>query len=334
MGIGECMTSVFVRFAISLALVVPALSLSGCAKDLPIAVAEQRYMSPASQFVALSDGVRLHYRDEGPRDAPALILAHGSNASLHTWEPWVKSLSGKWRVISFDFPAHGLTGPSASGVYDGAAYVKVVDELAAHLGVTRFVLGGNSMGGAVTWRYALAHPDKLAGIILVDAAGYPRPDAKPPLVFQLARAPVLGEVFSALTSKSILAANLKQVFVNDAQVTPEMVQRYYDLLMRSGNRAATLSRLRQPIDQPEAYRAIPTIKVPTLVLWGQLDPWIPVADAARFGSEIAGAKVVTWPNVGHIPQEEVAGPSANEVDAFLTQVWAPKPDGAAPKPAP
>jgi pimeloyl-ACP methyl ester carboxylesterase len=307
----------------ALALTLTAsLGLSGCATDLPVAAAEQRYTSPASQFIQLSDGVRLHMRDEGPRDAPVIILAHGSNASLHTWEPWVASLKGKWRVVSFDFPAHGLTGPNTSGVYNGANYVRVVDELASHLKIERFVLAGNSMGGAVAWRYALAHPTKVAGLVLVDAAGYPRDGGgKPPLVFRLARAPVVGEAFSMMTTKSVLSAQLKDVIVDDNLVTPAMVQRYYDLLMRKGNRTATLARLRAGPDDPDAYKSIPTITAPTLVLWGEQDPWIPLSDATRFATEIKGATKITYPNIGHLPQEEVASETAVAVDGFLTQVY-------------
>jgi pimeloyl-ACP methyl ester carboxylesterase len=300
-----------------------SFGLSGCATDLPIATAEQRYTSPASQFIQLSDGVRLHMRDEGPRDAPVIILAHGSNASLHTWEPWVASLKDNWRVISFDFPAHGLTGSSTSGVYNGANYVRVVDELANHLKIQRFVLAGNSMGGAVAWRYALAHPTKIAGLVLVDAAGYPREGGgKPPLVFRLARAPVVGEAFSMLTNRSILAAQLKDVIVDDSLVTPAMVQRYYDLLMRKGNREATLSRLRAGPDDPEAYKLIPTITVPTLVIWGEQDPWIPLVDANRFATEIKDATKVTYPDTGHLPQEERATETAGNVSGFLARVYA------------
>lgn len=311
-----------IKTAFAIAMSVGVLGLTACNKDLPIQTVEQRYVSPASQFVQLSDGVRLHVRDEGPRDAPVIFLAHGSNASLHTWEPWVGALKGKWRLVSFDFPAHGLTGPSASGVYTGASYVKVVDELATSLKIDRFVIAGNSMGGAAAWRYALTHPEKVAGLILVNAAGYPREGSgRSPLVFRIARAPVFGEAFSLLTSRSLLEANLKQVIVDDSLVTPQMVERYYDLLMRKGNRTATLARLRAGPDDPEAYKQISTIKVPTLVLWGDVDPWIPVADATRFTNDIAGSTKVIYSNTGHLVHEERPTESAAEVDAFLTRVY-------------
>jgi pimeloyl-ACP methyl ester carboxylesterase len=297
------------------------LSVTACSTDMPMATAEARYTSNASTFINLSDGVRLHVRDEGKRDAPVLILAHGSNASLHTWEPWVAALRADWRVISFDFPGHGLTGPSKSRTYNGASYVRVVDELAQHFGISRFVLAGNSMGGGVAWRYALAHPEKLSGLILVDAAGYPREGTSTPLVFRIARAPILGEAFSVFTTKGMIESNLKQVMVDDALVTPQKVQRYYDLLMREGNRQATLDRMRAKPDQPNAYQSIPSIKVPTLILWGEEDPWIPLSDARRFAKEITGAKLVSYPGIGHLPQEEKPQETAQEVAAFLTQIY-------------
>ncbi|GIU67130.1 alpha/beta hydrolase [Candidatus Phycosocius spiralis] len=298
------------------------LSVTACSTDMPKAVAEARYRSNTSAFISLSDGVRLHVRDEGPRDGPVLILAHGSNASLHTWERWVEVLKANWRLISFDFPGHGLTGPSKSRRYDGASYVQVVDELAQYFGVSRFVLAGHSMGGGVAWRYALAHPEKLSGLILVDAAGYPRETKAIPLVFRIARAPILGEALSVCTTKGMIAANLKQVMVDDALVTPHMVQRYYDLLMREGNRQATLDRMRAKPNLPDAYQSIPTIKVPTLILWGEEDPWIPLSDARRFAREIKGAKFVSYPGIGHLPQEEMPKETALVVGNFLQHIEA------------
>ena len=305
-----------------LTLTGAALGLVGCATDIPVQLAEQRYTSPASRFIQISDGVRLHMRDEGPRDAPVIILAHGSNASLHTWEPWVATLKGKWRVVSFDFPAHGLTGPSLSGKYSTVNYVRVVDELAGHLNIERFVLAGNSMGGAVAWRYALTHPSKVAGLVLVSAAGYPQGGGgMPPLVFLIARRPIVGDALSRLTNRGLLAANLRQVIVDDRLVTPQMVERYYDLLMREGNRKATLARLRAGPDDPNAYKDIATITAPTLILWGEKDPWIPVAEATRFATDIKGATKIVYADTGHLPHEERVAETASAVDDFLSRVY-------------
>ena len=79
--------------------------------DTDAAEMRAKYGGPPSQFVDIGDGVTVHLRDEGPKDAPAIILLHGSNADLHTWDPWVQALKDQYRVIRFDQVGHGLTGP-------------------------------------------------------------------------------------------------------------------------------------------------------------------------------------------------------------------------------
>ena len=272
------------------------LSLASCATDLPAQTVEQRYTTAASQFITLTDGTRLHVRDEGNRNGPVLVLVHGSNGALQSWEPWVAALKDTHRLISMDLPGHGLTGPNPARNYSGATYVGVVDELVTRLGIDRFFIAGNSMGGAVAWRYALAHPGKLQGMILIDAAGYPREgegasNQKPPLIFRLVRTPGVGEFLSTFTTRGLLRSNLEQVFIDDRLVTDAMVNQYFDLLMREGNRQATLDRMRAAPDAPEAWRQISTITVPALIQWGDGDAWIPVSDAARFSPDGAPVRV-------------------------------------------
>ncbi len=98
------------------------------APDIPRAALEAKYATPPSQFVELtypstlpdasgtpaSPTARAHYRIRGPQNAPVLLLLHGSNASLFTWEPWSKTLSDQFRVVSVDLPGHGLTGATAN----------------------------------------------------------------------------------------------------------------------------------------------------------------------------------------------------------------------------
>jgi pimeloyl-ACP methyl ester carboxylesterase len=99
------------------------------------------------------------------------MLLHGSNASLHTWEPWVALLGDEYRIVSVDLPGHRLTGRVPDDDDSMAAFVATVAAVADHLGIDRFALGGNSMGGGVTWQFALAHPERVSAMILVDAVG-------------------------------------------------------------------------------------------------------------------------------------------------------------------
>ncbi len=98
-----------------------------------------------------------------------LVLVHGAMASLHTWEPWAEILSERYRVITLDLPAHGLTGAVPNGEYGAAAFTQTINAVVNEIELDTFVLGGNSMGGGATWRYALEHPQRVSAMVLVDA---------------------------------------------------------------------------------------------------------------------------------------------------------------------
>ena len=117
-----------------------------------------RWAPPPSQFVSIGP-LLVHMRDEGPRDDPMpIVLLHGTSDSLHTWDGWTRVLRQQRRVIRFDLPGFGLTGPNAAGDYSMAVYVRLVLALLDQLGVQRFVIGGNSLGGEVAWATAHAAP--------------------------------------------------------------------------------------------------------------------------------------------------------------------------------
>ena len=273
--------------------------------DIPVADLRAKYGSPASRYVTLAPGTTVHLRDEGPRDGFPIILLHGSNASLHTWEPWVQRLKSRYRVISFDFPAHGLSGPVPSRDYSAAAYVRITEKVVDHLELTRFALGGNSMGGGVAWRYAAAHPDQVAALILIDAAG--RPPAKPttsmPLGFRIVNTPVIRDIAATVTPRSLIESSFKQSVSVQSIATPAMVDRYWQLLRYPGNRRATLDRF-GGYRSPTNTGAVATIKAPTLILWGRDDTVIPVESAAWFSRQLPDARITILDNVGHLPMEE------------------------------
>lgn len=108
-----------------------------------------KYGGEPSQFVTLAGGLTVHLRHEGPKDAPAIVLLHGSNSDLHTWQPWVDRLREDYRIIRFDQIGHGLTVPVPDGNYSREAFVRTVGLVADRLGIERFVPGGSSMGGGV-----------------------------------------------------------------------------------------------------------------------------------------------------------------------------------------
>jgi len=94
--------------------------------DIPRATLEAKYATPPSEFIMLPDGARAHVRDQGNKSGPVLVLIHGSNASLFTWEPWVARLGNSYRIVTMDLQGHGLTGAVPNGDYSQEGMVKFV----------------------------------------------------------------------------------------------------------------------------------------------------------------------------------------------------------------
>ena len=251
--------------------------------DTDAAEMRAKYGGPPSQFVAIGEGVTVHLRDEGPKQAPALILLHGSNADLHTWEPWVQALKAKYRVIRFDQVGHGLTGPDPKDDYSRANYVAHVGAVADKLGLKQFILGGNSMGGKHALAYAIAHPERVTGLVLVDGSGGPmlKLDKKKDdedsgnIGFKIAQTPGINLLVEQITPRSLIAQSLEQSVSVKSVASEAAVDRYWEMLRYPGNRRATLKRFSQPYD-PLGEAEIAAVATPTLILWGEEDRLIPV----------------------------------------------------------
>ena len=301
-------------------VVVVGLGIAYWTPDTDPAAMRAKYAAAPSQFVDLGGGLSVHLRDEGPRDAPVIVLLHGSNADLHTWDPWTAQLSKTYRVIRYDQIGHGLTGPNPTRDYSMKAFTDMVDRVTAKFGVQHFVLAGNSMGGGIAWHYAATHPDRLTALILVDASG--APDLRKqdlPIGFRIAQTPGLRDLMLHFTPRAMIETSLHQSVSHQVLVTPGVVDRYWEMLRYPGNRQATLDRFTTPREttDPAAFAAI---KVPTLILWGADDKLLPVSGADYFAGHIAGATKIVYPATGHLPMEEVAGQSAADVQAWLTRV--------------
>jgi pimeloyl-ACP methyl ester carboxylesterase len=246
-----------------------------------------------------------------------LVLVHGSNASLFTWEPWVARLHNDFRIVTMDMPGHGLTGAVPNQDYSQEGMVKFVDEVADKLSLRKFAIGGNSMGGGVAARYAEEHPDRVTALILVDAAGEPTPMGdRVPLVFKIARIPVLNKILLHLTPRSLVEEGLDDAIVRKNIITDKMIDQYWELARMDGSRAANGARFMLPFTD-DVKTHIGDIKAPTLILWGAQDHLIPVVAAHEFQADIPGSQLVIYPATGHIPQEEVADRSAQDVRTFL-----------------
>jgi len=285
------------------------------APDRSVAQLSTRWAQPPSQFIAVN-GMQVHLRDEGPPNDPLpIVLLHGTSASLHTWDGWAESLRDKRRVIRFDLPAFGLTGPDPHNDYSIAAYVRLVRAVVDQLGVQQFVLVGNSLGGQIAWGSALAMPQRVRQLVLVDAAGYPLQSTSVPIGFRIARTPGLRVLMEHVLPRGVVDSSVRNVYGDPTRVTRELVDRYYELTLRAGNRQALAYRMDQRLSGEED--SIKQLKLPTLILWGGKDRLIPIDNGRRFAADIQGSRLVVFDALGHVPQEEDPEKTVQAFKAFV-----------------
>lgn len=295
--------------------------------DVPWPTLKARYANAASRYMDLPGGVTVHYRDQGKRDGPVIVMVHGFGASLHTWEPWVQRLGSRYRIITLDLPGFGLTSAPEGYTIPRSGFVDIVDQVTRELGVERFVLAGNSMGGGVAWSYALAHPERLEGLVLVNSGGWrdqAEDDRDGPLIFKVLANPLGRFLLKDLDGSALTRAGLRDAFEPTPDMADEaMVARYVQLSRAPGHKEIIMSMMTgfDPADAASKAK-LAAIKVPTLVIHGDTDKLIPVDHARRFGDAIPGSTVIIYPKVGHVPMEQIADRSAADLEGWLrTKVW-------------
>lgn len=280
--------------------------------DISIDDLKEKYTNEESEFIEV-DGMQVHYRDEGV--GVPVVLLHGTASSLHTWDGWTEKLKENYRVIRLDLPAFGLTGPRPEADYRIETYARFLDNFLDTVGIDSLYLAGNSLGGNIAWYYAARHPEKIKKLVLVDPSGFMQKKALP-WVFKLARTPVLNSIIKYFTPKSLIENNLKQVYYDKSKITPLMIDRYYNLTLRTGNRQAFIDRAKT--DMKDQSAMLKSLDVPTLILWGKEDSWIPVSDGELFEANMPNAELVVLEKAGHVPMEEKPAESLEPVLKFFT----------------
>jgi pimeloyl-ACP methyl ester carboxylesterase len=312
----------FLKYCLYLLLILAAFlaiyAYLNQAADKSVEQLSQRWAQAPSQFLSIA-GMNIHLRDEGPKsDQEPIVLIHGTSASLHTWDGWVDAIKGQRRVIRFDLPAFGLTGPDPKNDYKIEHYADVVAAVLDELNIKKCVLAGNSLGGYVSWATAVLYPNRVSKLILVDASGYPFEPESVPLAFKLAQNQLTSVLLKNVLPKSLVARSVKNVYGNPDLVSDELVDRYYDLTLREGNRGALKERFTQTLPGLLIDK-INTINVPTLIIWGGKDRLIPPKFATQFNQDIANSQLVVFDELGHVPHEEDPQSTVLVVKHFLEQ---------------
>jgi pimeloyl-ACP methyl ester carboxylesterase len=289
---------------------IVALALWLYAPDKPRAVLEAAYPGDYRSV----DDLRLRLRDTGPRDAAAVILLHGFGASLDTWEPWAQALSARFRVIRFDLPGFGLTGPDPTGEYTDARAIKILNGLMDQLGIDRASLIGNSLGGRIAWNFAALNPHRVTRLVLVSPDGFASPGFE---YDRVSETPLMMQALPYVAPRGLLKANLAPAYANPDALSEATLTRYRDMMLAPGVRPAILARMGQVILRDPAP-TLAAIQTPTLLLWGEKDAMIPISNAADYLRYMPHARLLCLPNLGHVPFEEDPVTSIAPVEIFLS----------------
>ena len=276
-----------------------------------------------SEFIDI-DGMQVHIvrstKCANSASVKTIVLLHGTSASLHTWQGWTEALSAEYCVVSMDLPGFGLTGPFVNKTteYTSANYASFVIEVLDKLNLDKVILAGNSLGGKIAWRMAALYPERVSKLILVNAVGYPATPKSIPIGFRLASYPALKPILRNILPRNVVKKSILSVYADDSKVDDALVDRYYDLSLRAGNRSALSDRLRE-FDNVEDQAQIKQLALPTLIMWGAKDDLIPVENAELFHRDIANSQLQIFDNLGHVPHEEDPVTSVAVVKAFLAQ---------------
>ncbi len=280
-------------------------------RDLPAAELEARYAQPPSRFIVI-DGVRMHYRDEG--SGPAVLLLHANFSNLLDWEPWVAALRDRYRVVRVDMTSHGLTGPDPTGDYTQARTLALTEKFVDALGLQDFVIAGTSLGGTVSIHYTVAHPDRVRRLILLNPGSLEGRERK-----RSGTIPRAAYLLKYILPRALPAFMLRSGFGNPANLPESLIDRWYAMWRREGQREAQLDRLSQYV-AGDIEGLIRRIRTPVLLLWGEANTTAVFSQSVEFRALLSGVPSLTfisYPGVGHMAVQEAGAKIGADVRAWL-----------------
>jgi pimeloyl-ACP methyl ester carboxylesterase len=258
-----------------------------------------------SRFAEI-EGVRVHYQEAGDTDAPPIFLIHGFTASNFVWNDVLLQIAeAGFRVIAPDLVGFGFSAKPKDGEYTIEAQARMITGLMNHLGIENATLVGSSYGGAVAATCALDYPERVKRLVLVDAVINDHARSRP--LLRLAASPLIGDLVSPLMlgSRKLVHSQLKRGYARENRHLFDerrMTAHHRPLLASSTQRAAlkTLRRWQATRIESNAH----SIQQPTLLVWGEDDPEIPLAHGRKLFDEMPNARLVVLQSCGHMPMEE------------------------------
>lgn len=283
---------------------------------LTVAELRKLYADKQSRYVTIG-GLKIHYKDEGPRNAPVLLMVHGSESSLRTWDVITQKLKGRYRVVRLDLPSYGLS----DGPTDEALKVLVPTDIPIgvldHLNVKKVTYVGVSSGGTMGMYLAARRPDMVERLILSNTPSDPVDTShlklSPEFVAAMDRAQKSG------FRDQDFWVQFLNYFAGDAKrMSARTHKEYYDFYRRvpEKNLIGLIARIG---DGKQATIEMAKVRKPVLLLWGTADPLLPESALNAIGRYLSNAQIskVAMPDVGHYPPLEVPERFAQMIAAYI-----------------
>lgn len=283
----------------------------------------------AGQFVTV-DGLEVYFEEAGEEvgeeASTPLVLLHGFSLSSYSWREVLEPLGETRRTLAFDRPAFGLTerprlsdlSAGARNPYTPEAQVEIVVDLMEVRSLERAILIGSSSGGGVAVQVALAHPERVAGLVLVGASTYGEagvPRWLRPLL-NTPQAARVGPLAMRQAAEEPGLQFLRRAYADPERLTDESIAGYR-VPLRADNWDGALWEFVRAGPSPNLAARLTELRVPTLVVSGAQDDIVPPEQSERLAQEISGAQLELLPGCGHLPQEECPEAFVQVVTAWL-----------------
>jgi len=284
-------------------------------RDIPAEQLENKYANHTSKFINI-DGVRIHYREEG--EGPAVLLLHANFGNLIGWDPWVEALKDAYRVVRMDFTSHGLTGPDPSGDYTQARTLELTEKFINAMDLGKFSIAGTSMGGTMAIHFTHKYPERIDNLILLSPGSL---EGKERTESGRDSVPDAAYILTYIMPRALPEFMLESGFGDENKLTDELIDRWYEMWMREGQREAQLDRLSQ-YKAGDIEDIIRELKPRTLLLWGEANTTADFSQAGEFRElleHVESLKFISYPGVGHMAVQEAGQETGRDVRAFLDQ---------------
>ena len=294
--------------------------------DIPKNEIIAKHANGASEFITLEDGSLIHIRDEGNKNGKTIVMVHGFNGSLFNYEPLIPHLNDRYRILTLDLPAHGLTGAVKSDFYSHEGFEDVIKEVVKIQGIDEFYLIGHSMGGMVAWRYTLNNMKQIKGLIIIGSPfigseieynDFQSVNA-PPAAFKLLDTALFREMLGYVTPRLLVKEGISQTVYDQSIVTDDLVDQFHDIILMEGTREA-IGKL--VINHEDNFMADPAIlrkiNIPTLILHGEEDNLVDIRFVSHFVEQIPDVKLISYPKVGHMPPIEIPMQLSKDIQNFV-----------------